>query len=166
MTDELILALHNAFAHLGDILRLHKQWHDNRLGDLNQLNTQAATNLVAALNEVHSLASTKADLDDASNDGDHTWSALKIKTYTGGLIQDLIGEAGPSQDTLGEVAAQITAIMQANQGLVSAAGAQSFTEEEITQVLTNIKAMPADKLGDLTNIDFDASFQQALLQAD
>jgi len=107
--------------------------------DLSALNTTAKTNLVAALNEVKSLIpSGTASISDGSTSGTTTWSSTKINAQINLAITNLINGAGTNSDTLKELADQIAALVQADNGLVNFTSAQTLTAGQKTQACSNI----------------------------
>lgn len=81
-------------------------------------------------------------------------------------ITDLINGADADSDTLKELADKITALAQADNGLVNATQAQSFTVEQQKQARTNIAALAEEDivLGDGYAEHFTAVFQKAFEQ--
>lgn len=110
-----------------------------RVGTLASLNTTDKTSLVAALNEVKaSIPGAAAVIDDLATATGTTWSSTKIQTQITGAITALIAGAPGAQDTLAELAAQITALAQADNGLLSFAAAQTLTAQQQLQGCTNL----------------------------
>jgi len=125
--------------------------------DLSALNTTAKTNLVAALNEVKSLIpSGTASISDGSTSGTTTWSSTKINEQINLAITNLINGAGTNSDTLKELADQIAALVQADNGLVNFTSAQTLTAGQKTQACSNIGVGEPET-------DFVASFNADLL---
>lgn len=125
--------------------------------DLSALTTTSKTNLVAALNEVKSLIpSSTASISDGSTSGTTTWSSTKINAQINLAIADLINGAGSNSDTLKELADQITALAQADNGLVSFTAVQALTAEQKTQACANIGIGEPDT-------DFVSTFNAGLL---
>lgn len=100
-----------------------------KLWDLSTLTTVEKTNLVSALNEVYSSVDTK------------------ITT----AVTNLINWADSASDTLKELADKITALVQADNWLVSAVEAQSFTETQKTTARNNIWAAAQTNLTTLSD---------------
>lgn len=99
-----------------------------RIGTLGSLNTTAKTSVVAALNEVLGLVGAAgAAIDDAATASETTWSSTKISSSITSAIAAVISGAPGSQDTLAELAAQITALAAVDTELLSVGGAQTFT---------------------------------------
>jgi hypothetical protein len=96
-----------------------------RIGTLSGLTTTDKTNLVAALNEVKtSVASAGVQIDDVTASNTKTYSSTKINSQINAAITALISGAPGAQDTLAELAAQITALASADNGLLSVSGIQ------------------------------------------
>ena len=128
--------------------------------DLSSLTTVIKTNLVAALNEVNAAASGVI-INDAATNGVDAWSSTKIAAEIATLLAAILGGAGPSDDTLAELAAQIAANAAADANLVSVASVQAFTGPQKLQGRQNIDAVSATDVGD-TATDFVATFETAL----
>lgn len=82
-------------------------------------------------------------------------------------ITDLINGADADSDTLKELADKITALAQADNGLVNATQAQSFTVEQQKQARTNIAALAEEDLefGEGYAERFVEAFEQAISDA-
>ena len=107
--------------------------------DLSALTTTNKTNLVAALNELKTLIpSGAAGIDDASTSSGTTWSSTKINSAINSAIAALVNGAPGASDTLKELADQLAALVQADTGLLSFAGAQTLTPTQKTQGCTNL----------------------------
>ena len=107
--------------------------------DLSALTTTSKTNLVAALNEVKSLIpSGTATIADGSTGAATTWSSTKINAQINLAITNLINGAGTNSDTLKELADQIGALAQADNGLVNFTAAQTLSAAQKTQACSNI----------------------------
>lgn len=122
---------------------------DNKLGlqvgTLTNLETADKTDIVKALNElkakidnVQAQAQSGATINDKATNATSTWSSTKIQAQITKAITDLIGGSDTANDTLKELADQITALAQADNGLVSASKAQSFTPEQKRQACANL----------------------------
>lgn len=111
-----------------------------RVGTLTSLTTTEQSNLVAALNEVKGLvdAIDAASINDLVTATDSTWSSTKIQSQINAAITALINGAGTDSDTLQELADQITALAQADNGLLSFSVAQSLDAAEQLQGCTNL----------------------------
>lgn len=107
--------------------------------DLSALTTTNKTNLVAALNELKALIpAAPASIDDASTAAGTTWSSTKINSQINAAIAALVNGAPGTSDTLKELADQLAALVQADTGLLSFAGAQTLTAGQKTQGCTNL----------------------------
>ena len=110
-----------------------------RVGTLASLSTADKTSLVAALNEIKSSIPTLSTLiNDAATATGTTWSSTKIQAQITAAISALVNGAPGAQDTLAELAAQITALAQADSGLLSFAQAQTLTTAQQLQGCTNL----------------------------
>lgn len=98
------------------------------LGNKAALTTTEKGSIVGALNEV------KAAID-AVQPGQ---SAAQVTTAINNAIAALINGADVNNDTLLELANRITALAQADTGLVSAAAVQAFTAPQQAQACANI----------------------------
>ena len=107
--------------------------------DLSALTTTNKTNLVAALNELKALIpAASASIDDASTAAGTTWSSTKINSQINAAIAALVNGAPGASDTLKELADQLAALVQADTGLLSFAGAQTLTPTQKTQGCNNL----------------------------
>lgn len=110
-----------------------------RIGTLTSLTTTDKTNLVAALNEVKASVPVLASIiNDAATATGTTWSSTKIQAQITAAITALVNGAPGAQDTLAELAAQITALAQADSGLLSFAQAQTLTTAQQLQGCNNL----------------------------
>jgi hypothetical protein len=110
-----------------------------RIGTLTSLTTTDKTNLVAALNEVKANMPVLANIiNDAATATGTTWSSTKIQAQITAAITALVNGAPGAQDTLAELAAQITALAQADGGLLSFTQAQTLTTPQKLQGCTNL----------------------------
>ena len=106
---------------------------------LSALTTTNKTNLVAALNELKTLIpAASVSIDDASTAAGTTWSSTKINSQINAAIAALVNGAPGTSDTLKELADQLAALVQADTGLLSFAGAQTLTAGQKTQGCTNL----------------------------
>ena len=120
-------------------LKAHKTLINGNAGDLSALHTSAKSNLVAALNEVKdALGTAGAAIDDAAVAAGTTWSSSKITTQINASITALINGAPSASDTLKELADQITALAQADAGLLSFAQPQTLSSQQKTQGCANL----------------------------
>lgn len=134
-----------AFARLVTAINNLDNRYNLRLGDLATLTTTEKTDIVKALNElktkldtVQSATQNPVTINDRATNATATWSSTKIQAQITKAITDLIGGAGTANDTLKELADQITALAQADNGLVSASKAQNFTPEQKRQACANL----------------------------
>lgn len=110
-----------------------------RIGNLASLSTTNKSNLVAALNELHGLlGSSGAVIDDLATNTSTVWSSSKVQSQITSAITALVAGAPGAQDTLAELAAQITALAAVDQLLVSVGGAQTFTDPQKIQGCENL----------------------------
>ncbi len=141
--------LNTVLTHIGTKLNLL----NTRIGDLSTLSTTQKASVVAAMNELKGLIDNvdlSALIDDAASATGTTWSSSKIAAEIAAATAAILGGADTDDDTLGELAAQITALAQADNGLVSATATQSFTAGEQTQARSNIGAAAQSALDALT----------------
>ena len=112
---------------------------NTKVGTLSSLTTTDKTNLVAALNEVKGLIpSSSAVIDDLATATTTTWSSTKIQSQITSAITALINGADTSSDTLKELADQIVALAQADNGLLSFTIAQTLRTDQKTQGCANL----------------------------
>lgn len=110
-----------------------------RVGTLSSLTTTDKASLVAALNEVKSLIPVAAAvIDDAATSTGSTWSSTKIQNQITAAITALVSGAPGAQDTLSELAAQITALAAADGSLLSFGGPQTLTTPQKLQACENL----------------------------
>lgn len=110
-----------------------------RVGTLASLTTTDKTSLVAALNETKALiGAAGAAIDDGVTATGTTWSSSKIQTQITAAITAVIAGAPGAQDTLAELAAQITALAAVDASLLSFGGAQTLTTPQQLQGCTNL----------------------------
>ena len=144
-----------------------------KVGNTANLSTTDKTSLVAALNElkanVIALPAPSSVIDDAAASTSKTYSSTKITSLINTAVANLINGAGSDSDTLKELADKIVALAQTDNGLVSVALAQAFTDAQKTQARSNIGAASAADLVALaanvgnTDRDFVADFNTAYL---
>ncbi|MDQ7745467.1 hypothetical protein [Hydrogenophaga pseudoflava] len=116
------------------IMALH-----GRIGTLASLPTTNKTSLVAALTELHGLiGGAGAVIDDGATATGTVWSSTRTQNAITSAITALISGAPSAQDTLGEIAAQITALQAVDAKLLSVGGAQAFTTAEQLQGCQNL----------------------------
>ena len=91
---------------------------NGRVGTLSALTSTDKTSLVAALNELKGIVSglgSGVAIDDNATSGSTVWSSTKTQTQINAAITALISGAPGAQDTLAELAAQITALARYRQ---------------------------------------------------
>jgi hypothetical protein len=151
---------------------------DTEMGDLNTLSTAAKSSLVAALNEVKAQVNAidlEAIIDDTQTDTDTTWSSTKISQTITAAIDQVVGGAPGTLNTLQELAAAL----QDNPGALSALQAiqaksvrvdidQTFTAAEKARGRANIGAAAQADLddhvastGNIGASDFVATYNNA-----
>lgn len=109
-----------------------------RVGTLGNLTTTDKTSLVNALNEVKAAASSGAGINDSATATTSTWSSTKVQAQINAAITALINGAGSDADTLKELADKITALAQADAGLLSVNQAQAFNAAQQLQGCQNL----------------------------
>lgn len=110
-----------------------------RVGGLSSLTTTEKTNLVGALNEVKALIPTLSTLiNDTATVTTTTWSSSKIQTQITAAVTAVLNGADSANDTLKELADRITAVAQADAGLLSFANVQTLTAPQQLQGCTNL----------------------------
>lgn len=151
-----------AFARLVTAINNLDNRYNLRLGDLATLTTTEKTDIVKALNElktkletVQTQAQSGVAINDRATNATTTWSSTKIQAQITKAITDLIGGADTANDTLKELADQITALAQADNGLVSATKSQTLTPEQKRIAAANL-GLPA------FDYDFVTPINQAL----
>lgn len=113
----------------------------NDIGAKANLTTATKASLVAAINELKAAIDAfpaGVTINDAATSAGSTWSSSKINTQIAGAVAALINGASGDSDTLKELADKIGALAQADTGLVSVAGAQTFNTAQQLQACTNI----------------------------
>lgn len=150
----------NAFVRVATEIKAVRGEVTTKAGDLASLTTTEKSNLVAALNEVKAAVDgiqlpETVQIDDATAAGDKVYSSTKVEELVANAIQGLIDGADEENNTLAEVAAKITALMQADEGLLSFKAPQSLEPTEQAQVLANLGLTGLDT-------DFVATFEAAL----
>ena len=149
-------SINDGFVHITTLLKQVNNTLKSNQGDLLQLTTTQKSSLVTALNEIHSLARSSSSISDGTTTTTNTWSSTKISTEITKAINNLINGADVSSDTLKELADKITALAQADNGLVSAKVSQSFTAPEKLQARNNIDVYSKAEIGDI-NTNFVAT---------
>lgn len=112
------------------------------IGSLEFLTTENKKNVVVAINELKSIMSSVEN-----NLGDYP-----TKQELTQAITDLIDGADTDSDTLKELADKITALAQADNGLVSALEAQEFSESQKQQARDNIDAATKSDIPDISGL--------------
>lgn len=108
-------------------------------GNLSELTTTDKTSLVASLNEVKaSIPTLNSLIDDSASSVSKTWSSNKIQSQITAAIQAILSGADSSNDTLKELADRITAVAQADAGMISFAAVQTLTTEQKSQACNNL----------------------------
>jgi hypothetical protein len=114
---------------------------NGRIGTLSSLTSTNKTSLVAALNELKGIVSGLGSgvvIDDVGTATTTVWSSTKTQTQINAAITALISGAPGAQDTLAELAAQITALAAADNSLLSFGAAQTLTVPQQLQGCTNL----------------------------
>lgn len=154
MATPLTTKIEAGFTRITLLLKQVRDGLSGKIGDLTGLNTTQKGDLVAAINEVNTKASSTTVIDDAQTATTSTWSSQKIDTAITSAVAGVVAGAGEDSDTLKELADQIAALAQADAGLVSVAGVQSFDATQQAQGRGNIGAAAAEDLGDVAAADF------------
>ena len=149
-------SINDGFAQITTLLKQVNNTLKSNQGDLLQLTTTQKSSLVTAINEIRSLVSSSPSISDGTTTTTNTWSSTKISTEITKAINNLINGADVSSDTLKELADKITALAQADNGLVSAKISQSFTAPEKLQARNNIDVYSKAEIGDI-NTNFVAT---------
>lgn len=115
---------------------------NGRVGSLAALTSTDKTSIVAALNELKAIVSNLsgggAAIDDGATSGSTVWSSNRTQTAITTAITAVINGASGSQDTLKELADQITALAAADNSLLSFGGAQVLDAAQQLQACTNL----------------------------
>lgn len=142
-------SINDGFAQITILLKQVNTTLKGNQGDLTKLSTADKTSLVNALNELKNTIDNKTSINDSQNTTANTWSATKISNEITQAITNLINGADVSSDTLKELADKITALAQADNGLVSANQAQAFNEQQKAQARSNIDVYSKAEIGDI-----------------
>ena len=142
-------SINDGFVQITTLLKQVNNTLKGNQGDLTKLSTADKTSLVNALNELKNTIDNKTSINDSQKTAANTWSATKISTEITTAITNLINGADVSSDTLKELADKIAALAQADNGLVSAKVAQSFTAPEKLQARNNIDVYSKAEIGDV-----------------
>lgn len=117
--------------------------------DVQELAAHIARHIAAVkqdLTDVGDLVGNPSDVSEGS-----TNMADAVNEAIGKAVADLIGGADEGSNTLKELADKIAALAQADNGLVSAAEAQNFSESQKKQARDNIDAVSTAELKDATD---------------
>lgn len=140
-------------------------------GDKTSLTTTDKTTLVAAINEIKAAMASAAGILDTASAGDtsHTWSADKIVAQLAAVKSEILSGAPEAYDTLLEIANQLATDDGAIGGLLTAVGnrvafdqVQTLTAPQKTQAISNIGAISAADVGDVTT-NFVTTFEAGLV---
>lgn len=142
-------SINEGFAQITTLLKQVNTTLKSNQGDLTKLSTTDKTSLVNALNELKNTIDNKTSINDSQTTTANTWSATKISNEITQAITNLINGADVSSDTLKELADKITALAQADNGLVSASQSQAFNEQQKAQARTNIDVYSKAEIGDI-----------------
>ena len=142
-------SINDGFAQITTLLKQVNNTLKGNQGDLTKLSTADKTSLVNALNELKTTIDNKSAIDDSQNTATNTWSATKISNEIAQAITNLINGADVSSDTLKKLADKITALVQADNGLVSATQVQAFNEQQKAQARSNIDVYSKAEIGDI-----------------
>ncbi|WP_288776841.1 hypothetical protein [uncultured Psychrobacter sp.] len=142
-------SINEGFAQITMLLKQVSNTLKGNQGDLTKLSTADKTSLVNALNELKNTIDNKTSINDSQNTAGNTWSATKISTEITKAINTLINGADSSSDDFKDVADKIAALIQADNGLVSAIQAQSFTAAQKLQARSNIDVYSKAEIGDI-----------------
>ena len=139
-------------------------------GSLPSLSTTDKSSLVAAINELKTALTTAAGVLDSATTGDttHTWSANKIISEITAAKTAIINGAPAAYDTLIEISDKLASDDSDISGLLTAMGnrvrfdaAQVLTAPQKVQALSNIGAISAADVGDVSS-NFVTTFETAL----
>ena len=142
-------SINDGFAQITTLLKQVNTTLKGNQGDLTKLSTADKTSLVNALNELKTSIDNKTSINDSQATTTNTWSATKISNEITQAITDLIGGADESSDKLKDLADKIAALVQADNGLVSASQSQAFTEQQKSQARSNIDVYSKAEIGDI-----------------
>ncbi len=125
---------------------------DQQRGDLNDLNTNNQTTLVGAVNEMLAQFDTVVSglVDDTTPATDKTYSSQHVETYVTTQIASALVAALEGQD-LSDIASSVQALMQADNGLISAVAPQMFTDAQKIIALNNLSAASQAEVSDINN---------------
>lgn len=101
---------------------------------INALDTKSQNAIAAAIAGLPQAVT----IDDSVTVLNKAWSSSKTQAQITAAVAALIGGAPANRDTLQELSDAVTALIQADNGLVSAAGAQGFSAAQQLQACQNI----------------------------
>jgi hypothetical protein len=104
------------------------------LAAVNALDAKSAAALAAAI----AALPQSLQIDDAATANNKVWSSNKTQAQITAAINALINGAGVDSDSLKELADQITALAQADNGLISAVAIQAFSDAQKQRACANI----------------------------
>jgi hypothetical protein len=142
-------SINDGFAQITTLLKQVNTTLKGNQGDLTKLSTADKTSIVNALNELKSTIDNETSINDSQVTMTNTWSATKISNEITQAITDLIGGADESSDKLKDLADNIAALAQTDNGLVSASQSQAFTESQKLQARSNIDVYSKAEIGDI-----------------
>ena len=143
-------SINDGFVQITTLLKQVNTTLKGNQGDLTKLSTADKTSLVNALNELKiTIDNNKSAINDSQTTTANTWSATKISNEITKAITNLIDGADTASDTLKDLADKIAALVQADNGLVSANQAQTFNEQQKAQARTNIDVYSKAEIGDI-----------------
>lgn len=142
-------SINDGFAQITTLLKQVNTTLKGNQGDLTKLSTADKTSLVNALNELKSAIGNTSVINDSQTTTANTWSATKISNEIATAITNLINGANASSDTLKELADKIAALVQADNGLVSASQSQAFNGQQKAQARSNIDVYSKAEIGDI-----------------
>ena len=142
-------SINDGFAQITTLLKQVDNTLKGNQGDLTKLSTADKTSLVNALNELKTTIDNKSAINDSQITTANTWSATKISNEITTAITNLINGADASSDTLKKLVDKITALAQADNGLVSASQSQAFNEQQKAQARSNIDVYSKAEIGDV-----------------
>ena len=139
------------------------------IGGVANLQTTDKTSVVAAINELTNGVNTAfSDLENAIDNSyakKSDLTSLATKSDLSKQITDLIGGADADNDTLKEIADRVTALAQADKGLVSVTSKQAFNEAQKQQARDNIGAISEANVNGILEAQSGGDYVSAYLQA-
>jgi capsid protein len=140
-----------------------------KTGTLTNLTTTNKNNLVAAINELKGLLDSAAIINDAVSATTSTYSSDKIIALIASAKSEILGGASSAFDTLLEIQNALSSDDSDISGILTSLGnrvrfdaAQTLSNGEKTQALSNIGAIASSDIGD-TNTNFVTVFEAALV---